>query len=34
LHSRGGLSDEEYRTIKAKLAEQLQDELKDNGENS
>ena len=32
LHSRGGLSDEEFRTIKTKLAEQLQDELKDNGE--
>ena len=33
LHSRGGLSDEEFRTIKTKLAEQLQDELNDNGEN-
>ncbi len=31
LHSRGGLSDEEFRTIKTKLAEQLQDELNDNG---
>ena len=30
LHSRGGLSDEEYRTIKTKLAGQLQTELKDN----
>ena len=27
LHSRGELSDEEYRTIKAMLAEQLQREL-------
>lgn len=34
LHSKGGLSDEEFRTIKTKLAEQLQDELKDNGDNS
>ncbi len=34
LHSKGGLSDEEFRTIKTKLAEQLQDELNDNGENS
>jgi len=33
LHSRGGLSDEEFRTIKTKLAERLQDELNDNGEN-
>ena len=33
LHSQGGLSDEEFRTIKTKLAEQLQDELNDNGEN-
>jgi hypothetical protein len=33
LHSKGGLSDEEFRTIKTKLAEQLQDELNDNGEN-
>ena len=33
LHSRGGLSDEEFRTIKTKLAEQLQDELNDNGDN-
>jgi uncharacterized membrane protein len=32
LHSKGGLSDEEFRTIKTKLAEQLQDELNDNGE--
>ena len=32
LHSKGGLSDEEFRTIKTKLAEQLQDELNDNGD--
>jgi uncharacterized membrane protein len=32
LHSRGGLSDAEFRTIKTKLAAQLQQELKDNGE--
>ena len=32
LHSQGGLSDEEFRTIKTTLAAQLQDELKDNGE--
>jgi hypothetical protein len=31
LHSRGVLSDEEFRTIKTKLAERLQDELNDNG---
>lgn len=30
LHSEGDLSDEEYRTIKAVLSEQLQEELKDN----
>jgi uncharacterized membrane protein len=34
MHSRGELSDEEFRTIRTKLAEQLQDELKDNGETS
>jgi hypothetical protein len=28
LHSRGELSDEEYRTIKAKLASQLRDQWK------
>ncbi len=28
LHSQGGLSDEEYRTIKAMLAERLENELK------
>ncbi len=32
LHSRGELSDEEFRTIKTTLAAQLQDELKGNGE--
>ena len=32
LHSRGGLSDAEFRTIKTTLAAQLQEELKDNGE--
>jgi uncharacterized membrane protein len=31
LHSRGELSDEEFRTIKTKLAVQLQDELNDSG---
>ena len=29
LHQRGVLSDEEFRTIKAKLSAQLQSELKD-----
>jgi uncharacterized membrane protein len=29
LHERGGLSDEEYRTIKTLLSERLQEELKD-----
>ncbi len=28
LHSQGGLSDEEYRTIKAMLAERMEKELK------
>ncbi|HQU45666.1 MAG TPA: hypothetical protein PK867_22825 [Pirellulales bacterium] len=32
LHSRGELSDDEYRTIKATLAERLQREVKDKGE--
>jgi uncharacterized membrane protein len=32
IHSQGGLSDEEYRTIKAVLTQQLHEELKDNGE--
>ena len=30
LHARGGLSDEEYQTIKTKLAARLQVELSDN----
>lgn len=30
LHARGGLSDEEYRTIKTKLATELRIELSDN----
>jgi uncharacterized membrane protein len=32
MHSRGGLSDEEFRTIKTRLAARLQEELNDNGE--
>ncbi len=32
LHSQGKITDEEFRTIKTTLAEQLQDELNDNGE--
>jgi uncharacterized membrane protein len=32
LHSRGALSDEEFRTIKTTLATRLQEELKDNDE--
>ncbi len=32
LHSRGELTDAEFRTIKTALAAQLQEELKDNGE--
>ncbi len=32
MHSRGGLSDEEYRTIKTRLAARLQEELNENGE--
>ena len=32
LHSRGELSDEEFRTIKTNLAAQLQEELNDNGD--
>ncbi len=31
LHARGGLSDEEYRTIKAKLAMELKSRFKDAG---
>jgi uncharacterized membrane protein len=30
LHARGGLSDDEYRTIKTKLATELELQLKDN----
>jgi hypothetical protein len=30
MHCRGGLSDDEYRTIKTKLARQIEAELKDN----
>ena len=30
LYEQGGLSDEEFRTIKAKLADELKAELKDN----
>jgi hypothetical protein len=32
MNSKGGLSDEEFRTIKTTLTSQLQDELNDNGE--
>jgi hypothetical protein len=32
MHSRGGLTDEEYRTIKTTLSEQLQKQIKDNSE--
>jgi len=32
LHSRGELSDEEFRTIKSTLAAQFQEELKGDGE--
>lgn len=32
LHSKGELSDSEFREIKTKLAARLQDELKDNGQ--
>lgn len=31
-HTRGDLSDSEFRTIKTTLAEQLQNELRDDGE--
>jgi branched-chain amino acid transport system permease protein len=34
LHARGGLSDDEYRTIKTKLATQLQTEITHNDETS
>ncbi len=32
LHARGGLSDEEYRTIRTKLATELREELRENGD--
>jgi hypothetical protein len=32
LHDQGGLSDEEYRTIKSKLTEQMQAELRETKE--
>ncbi len=32
LHSRGGLSDQEFRTIKTLLADRIQRELKDSGD--
>lgn len=31
LHARGGISDEEFRTIKTKLASDLKSDLSDNG---
>ena len=31
LHAKGGLSDEEYQTIKTKLASELRAEFNDNG---
>jgi uncharacterized membrane protein len=34
LHARGGLSDDEYRTIKTKLATQLNSKLNSNDETS
>jgi uncharacterized membrane protein len=34
LHARGGLSDTEYRTIKTKLATQIEMELKDDEKTS
>ncbi|MEX0613122.1 MAG: hypothetical protein WD738_09355 [Pirellulales bacterium] len=34
LHLRGGLSDDEYRTIKTKLASQIDIELKGNNQTS
>ena len=34
VHSRGGLSDTEYRTIKTKLATQIEIELKDDNKTS
>jgi hypothetical protein len=32
LHSQGGLTEAEFRTIKTQLAARLQEEIKDNGE--
>jgi uncharacterized membrane protein len=34
LHGRGGLSDDEYRTIKTKLAREIETELRENDETS
>jgi len=34
LHGQGSLSDDEYRTIKTKLARQLESELRENDETS
>jgi hypothetical protein len=34
VHVRGGLSDDEYRTIKTKLAAQIESELKDSNQTS
>jgi hypothetical protein len=34
MHSRGGLSDTEFRTIKTKLATQIETELKDDDKTS
>jgi preprotein translocase subunit SecG len=34
MHGRGSLSDNEYRTIKTKLARQIDSELKDNDQTS
>ncbi len=34
MHGRGTLSDDEYRTIKTKLARQIDAELKDNDQSS
>jgi len=34
LHGRGTLSDDEYRTIKTKLARQVEAELRDNNQKS
>jgi uncharacterized membrane protein len=34
MHGRGSLSDDEYRTIKTKLARELEDELRNNDQTS